>query len=223
MPKRALAEHRPYLLLSLLFGVTYFFVQDDQVGGAWLMLWKGAGVFFLAVYALHRGRGRDGVLIALVMAISSLADVVLTVNLLFGGGLFAIAHAFAIWLYLANPRKTAISSQKLAATALLALTPLVAGLMTYPLDNWQIATAYSLVVGAMAAAAWTSRFPRYRVGVGAVLFVVSDLVIFGKESGHVSPELAEWLIWPLYFGGQFLIATGVVQTIRKAPVERARR
>ena len=222
MPKRALAEHRPYLLLSLLFGVSYFFVQDDQVGGAWLMLWKGAGVFFLAVYALHRGRGRDGVLIALVMAVSSMADVVLTVNFLFGGGLFAIAHAFAIWLYLANRRETTSSSQKLAATALFALTPLVAGLMTYPLDNWQIATAYSLVVGAMAAAAWTSRFPRYRVGVGAVLFVVSDLVIFGNESGHVSPELAEWLIWPLYFGGQFLIATGVVQTIRKAPAERAR-
>ena len=222
MPKRALAEHRPYLLLSLLFGVSYFFVQDDQVGGAWLMLWKGAGVFFLAVYALHRGRGRDGVLIALVMAVSSMADVVLTVNLLFGGGLFAIAHAFAIWLYLVNRRETTSSSQKLAAAALFALTPLVAGLMTYPLDNWQIATAYSLVVGAMAAAAWTSRFPRYRVGVGAVLFVVSDLVIFGNESGHVSPELAEWLIWPLYFSGQFLIATGVVQTIRKEPAERAR-
>lgn len=220
MPRRALAEHRPYLLLSLLFGVSYFFVQDDQLGGAWLMLWKGAGVFFLAVYALHRGRGRDGILIALVMALSALADVVLEISFLFGGLVFALAHAVAIGLYLANRRETTTSSQKLAAIALLVLTPVVAGLMTFPLDNWEIATAYSLVVGAMAAAAWTSRFPRYRVGVGALLFVVSDLVIFGKESGHVSPDLAGWLIWPLYFGGQFLIATGVVQTLRQAFAKR---
>ena len=215
MPKRALIEHRPYLLLSLIFGVSYFFVQDDQVGGAWLMLWKGAGVFFLALYAAHRGRGRDGALIALVMAFGALADVILEISLLAGGALFAIGHLIAIGLYMVNRRSDTTASQKLTALSLLILTPAIAGLMTFPQENWEVATIYSLVVAAMAAAAWTSRYSRYRVGLGAVLFVISDLLIFARESGQIPDEFASWLIWPLYFAAQFLIVTGVIQTIRK--------
>lgn len=215
MPKRALIEHRPYLLLSLLFGVSYFFVQDDQVGGAWLMLWKGAGVFFLALYAAHRGRGRDGALIALVMAFGALADVILEISLLAGGALFAIGHLIAIGLYMVNRRSDTTASQKLTALSLLVLTPAIAGLMTFPRENWEVATVYSLVVAAMAAAAWTSRYSRYRVGLGAVLFVISDLLIFARESGQIPDEFASWLIWPLYFAAQFLIVTGVIQAIRK--------
>ena len=215
MPKRALIEHRPYLLLSLIFGVSYFFVQDDQVGGAWLMLWKGAGVFFLALYAAHRGRGRDGALIALVMAFGALADVILEISLLAGGALFAIGHLIAIGLYMVNRRSDTTASQKLTALSLLILTPAIAGLMTFPQENWEVATIYSLVVAAMAAAAWTSRYSRYRVGLGAVLFVISDLLIFARESGQIPDEFASWLIWPLYFAAQFLIVTGVIQAIRK--------
>ena len=215
MPKRALIEHRPYLLLSLLFAVTYFFVMDGKVGGIWLALWKGAGVGFLAIYALHRASGRDGLLIAIFLALCALADIVLEFSFLGGGGLFALAHIVAIGLYLLNRRERTSASQKAAGLALLVGTPLIAALFTYPLDNWELAAAYALVVGAMGGAAWTSNFPRYRVGIGAVLFVVSDLVIFAREAGHLSRDLAEWLVWPMYYGGQFLIATGVVQTLRK--------
>ena len=91
-------------------------------------------------------------------------------------------------------------------------------MLAYPLPNWQIAVAYALIVGAMAGAAWTSRFSCYRVGIGAAMFVVSDLIIVAGESGHVSQEIGSWLIWPLYYGGQFLIATGVVQTIHRGQV-----
>ena len=215
MPKRALSEHRPYLLASLAAAVSYFFVMDDPIGGIWLMAWKGAGVGFLALYAAHRGKGVDGALIALVMAFGALGDVALEISFLVGGGLFAIGHLIAIALYLRNRRGGPTSSQRLAGIALLVATPVIAGMMTYPLPNWQVATGYSFLVGAMAAGAWTSRFPRYRVGAGAVMFVVSDLLIFAREAGHIPAEVGSWLIWPLYYGGQFLIATGVVQTIRK--------
>ena len=215
MPKRALIDHRPYLLLSLLFGISYFFVMDGKVGGSYLALWKGAGVAFLAIYCAQRGRGREGVLITLVMAVCALADVVLEFSFLFGGALFALGNAIAVWLYATNRRENPTGSQIAAGVALLIGTPAVAALLTYPLENWYLAALYALIVGAMAGAAWTSRFPRYRVGVGAVLFVVSDLVIFAREAGHMSRDLAEWLVWPLYYGGQFLIATGVIQTIRK--------
>lgn len=215
MRRHALADHRPWLLASLLAGVSYFFAADEPIGGLWLIMWKGAGVGFLAAYALHRARGRDGTLIAVVMAFGAAGDMALELSLLAGGVLFAIGHLVAIALYLRNRRLRPTSSQKLAAVALLVLTPLIAGLMTWPLPNWTVATIYSLFVGAMAAAAWISRFPRYRVGIGALLFVISDLLIFGREAGRLSDEMAGLFIWPLYYGGQFLIATGVVQTLRR--------
>ena len=215
MPRRALVEHRPWLLASLIAGVTYLFVMDDPIGGIWLMMWKGAGVGFLAVYAAFRGKGSDGALIAVVMALGALADMVLELSLTVGGAIFALGHFVAIALYLRNRREAPTSSQKMFGLALLVLTPVIAALLAYPLPNWQAATAYSLVVGAMAAAAWTSSFPRYRVGLGAVMFVVSDLLIFAREAGSVPEAIAGPAIWVLYYAGQFLIATGVVQTIRK--------
>ena len=59
-----------------------------------------------------------------------------------------------------------------------------------------------------------------RVAAGALLFVVSDLLIFarlGPLSGSGLPNVA---IWPLYFIGQFLIATGIIQTLRKGVPEK---
>ena len=107
MPRRALVDHRPWLLLSLIAGVSYFFVQDDPIGGIWLMAWKGAGVGFLAVYAAFRGKGADGMLIALVMALGALADIVLEISFLIGGAIFALGHLVAIALYLRNHRREA--------------------------------------------------------------------------------------------------------------------
>ena len=66
----------------------------------------------------------------------------------------------------------------------------------------------------MAAAAWMSRFPRYRVGIGAVLFVASDFLIFSGMGPFELAPLPDILVWPLYYGGQLLIATGAVQTLR---------
>ena len=214
MPRRALIDNRPYLLLGLLFGITYFFVMDGKVGGSWLALWKGAGVAFLAMYALHRGSGHDGMLIALVMTVCALADVILEFSFLIGGILFAIAHCIALYLYAANRRARLSVSQIALAIALVAAPPAIAAMLSYPQANWWLATAYAALVGVMAAGAWTSRFPRYRTGLGAVFFVISDLVLVAREAGQLAPAVAEWIVWPTYFAGQFLIVTGVIQTIR---------
>jgi uncharacterized membrane protein YhhN len=74
---------------------------------------------------------------------------------------------------------------------------------------------YALGLGAMAAAAWTSSFPRYRVGIGAVLFVASDLLIFARLGPMADSPIPDLLIWPLYYFGQFLICTGVIGELRK--------
>ena len=215
MTKRALIDHRPYLLLSLLFAISYYFAMDGKVGGTWMALWKGASVACLAAYAVHRGRGGARLLIASVMGLGALGDIALEFSFSVGGLIFALSHLVAIYLFLTHLRHPTSASQKMAGLALVIFTPAIAALLTYPLDNWLIATLYALLLGAMAGSAWISAFPRYRVGVGAVLFVASDLVLFAQESSHVSSELASWMVWPLYYSGQFLIVTGVVQALRQ--------
>lgn len=214
MPKRALAEHRPWLLASLVAAISYFFVANDAIPGVYLMVWKGAGVAFLAAYAWHRTRGTDGLLIGLVMALGAIGDVGVELSLVLGAGFFALGHIVAIVLYGRNRRARLTASQMLAGLALAIFSPLLAGLISYPQPGWSTAVVYAALLGVMAAMAWTSRFTRYRVGIGAVLFVASDLIIFAQEAGKVSPEVGGMLIWPLYYAGQLLIAMGVVQALR---------
>jgi hypothetical protein len=66
----------------------------------------------------------------------------------------------------------------------------------------------------MASAAWMSHYPRYRVGTGAVLFVLSDWLIFARMGPYDLSPLTDLLIWPLYYAGQVMIATGIVQCLR---------
>lgn len=211
---RALIDHRPWLLASLAASIGYFFARDNPVPGLYLIAWKGAAVALLAVYAARRAKSADGWLLTGVMALGALGDMTLEVDMIAGGALFALGHLLAIALFLRNPRARRTGSQWMAALALLFGTPLVAALMTMPDPRWPMAAGYAAIVGAMAASAWASRFPRYRVGVGAVLFVISDLLIFARETGHVPDAVSWWLVWPLYYAGQFLIATGVVRTLR---------
>lgn len=211
MPHRALLDHRPWLFASLAASISYFFFRDNPVPGLYLIAWKGAAVALLAVYAARRARGTDGWLLTAVMALGALGDMVLEVDMLAGGALFALGHVVAIVLFLRNPRLRRSRSQTTAAFALLIGPPLIAAMLAQADPRWPLAAGYAAIGGAMAATAWASRFPRYRVGIGAVLFAVSDLLIFAREGGAIPEAISWWLVWPLYYAGQFLIATGVVR------------
>jgi len=110
-------------------------------------------------------------------------------------------------------------SQKCAVAALLLLTPLIAWFM--PADRGQAASValYALALGAMAAGAWASVFPRYRVGSGAVLFVLADVLLFAEMGPLQGSPVPQYLVWPIYYLGQLLIAVGVAQTLRKRDPE----
>ncbi len=210
MPQRALIEHRPYLLISLVAAVAYYVFANYPIGEVWLTPLKGAGVAFLAIYAWRRTTGTDGLILVLVMALAAAADMALIWDFETGGAIFFVSHLVAIILYLRNGRDSTSSSQKLLAAALLIATP---G-MAYLLSGEFAVALYALGLGLMAAAAWMSRFPRYRVGTGAVLFVLSDWLIFSRMGAFNLAPLPDLLVWPLYYAGQFMIATGVVQTLR---------
>ena len=210
MPRRALVEHRPWLLASIVAAALFYFFSDNPIPGLWLMLLKGTGVALLAVYALRRHVSPDARMIALVMAIGALGDMAIEFSFTAGGVAFFAAHLVAIALYLRNARKVQTPIAKLVAIGLFAVTPMVAWLLSADL----LVMAYAVALGAMAAAAFLSRFPRGRVATGAVLFILSDWLIFSRMGPIGDNALADWLIWPLYYSGQLLIATGVIQTLR---------
>jgi uncharacterized membrane protein YhhN len=215
MAKQALIEQRPWLLASIVAATAYFFLNDNPIGeGTWGILLKGAGVALLALYALlrvpHDRRGIDGALLVLALALAALGDMTIELYFTAGGALFAAAHCVAVALYLRNRHPRPSPVQKLTGVGLLIGTPLVSFLLS---GQAQIAL-YAGFLGAMAAAAWMSHYPRYRVGTGAVLFVVSDWLIFSRMGAYDLAPLPDLLIWPLYYAGQVMIATGIVQCLR---------
>ena len=215
MPKRAFAEKRPWLVASLVAGITYFFVRNSEVPGIYLMVWKGTGVAMLAAYALARHKGADSRQIAAVMAFGALGDVLIELVLEWGAIAFLIGHLIAIRLYWRHRRDRLAFSQKLAAVGMAVLIPTISFLL--PLDRAAApgVALYALGLGMMAASAWASSFSRYRVGIGAVMFAVSDLLIFARMGPLAQSQVPGLLIWPLYYFGQFLICTGVVGELQR--------
>lgn len=215
MAKRALIEQRPWLLASVAAAVAYYFLRDNPIGeGLWGLLLKGAGVALLAVYVLLRvPRGKhhgDGLLLVVALALGAAGDMAIELDFLAGGACFAAAHVVAVVLYLRNRHQRPSPTQKLAGAALLIGTPAVSWL----LSGQPEVAAYAVFLGAMASAAWMSHYPRYRVGTGAVLFVLSDWLIFARMGPIDLEPLNTLLIWPLYYAGQLMIATGIVQCLR---------
>lgn len=216
MAKQALIEQRPWLLASITAAIAFYFFRDNPVGeGTWGLLAKGASVGLLAVYVqarVPRGkRGLDGLLLIGALSLAAAGDVAIELDFLIGGAFFTAAHCVAVALYLRNRHARPSPVQKMIGFALLIGTPLV----SYILSGQQLQIAlYAGFLGAMATAAWMSHYPRYRVGTGAVLFVASDWLIFSRFGAFDFAPLPDLLIWPLYFAGQVMIATGIVQCLR---------
>ena len=210
MPHRALSEKRPWLLASLIAGIGFWLLKDTGLPGLYQIMLKGAGVALLAVYAFNRHKGHDANTIAAVMGFGALGDVLIEFRLEAGAVAFLIGHLIAIRLYWQHRRASPAVTQRATALALVVLTPLVSFLLGGPM-----VAIYALGLGGMAATAWLSTFSRYRVGLGAVMFVASDLLIFARMGPLAASPLPGLLIWPLYYFGQFLICVGVVGELRR--------
>lgn len=211
MPKRALIESRPWLFAGIALAIAFWLVSDASLGGTFKIVLKGASVAALAGYAMSRSRTRDALMIAAVMAAGATGDVALELSTIAGGALFLLSHLIAIALYLGNRRPQPSGTQKAAAVALFVGVPVAAWLLARD----PMAVIYATALGAMAATAWLSRFSRYNVGIGALMFVASDLLIFARLGGVLDEGVTGWLVWPLYYAGQLLICTGVIRAVRK--------
>ena len=219
MPRRALYEKRPLLLASVVAAAAYFYLRSADVPEILAIAVKGAAVGLLAAYAFLRHSSPDARLLGWAFAMCALGDIAIEYSFQIGGLLFFLGHAFAIALYLRHRRERLTGTQKAAAAALLVLTPIIIYALPYDRQIAWSAGIYGLALGGMAASAWASSFPRYRVGTGAALFVASDLLLFAAMGPLAQSDIPRLLVWPLYYLGQFLICVGVLRTLRKRDPE----
>lgn len=202
------------LIAALVCGVSYLAAEHLAVPRAAGLAWRGSGVGFLALYAALWATGRDGWLLTAVMALGAAGDVLLGLyGLTAGGAMFLAGHLVAIGLYLKN-RRAALSRGDIASAAI--LVPLVA-VAAFRLTLNPGVAAYAVSLGAMVATAQISRFPRGWVGLGAILFMASDLLLLARGGMLGGASWVGTPIWSLYFAGQAMICTGVVRTLRPAP------
>jgi uncharacterized membrane protein YhhN len=198
------------LLAAVLAGVSYIGSWNLALPLSATTAWKGAGVTLLALYAAQRARGLDGWLLVAVMAFGALGDMLIEVaGLVMGALAFLVAHLIAITLYLRNRRPAPSLSQRLLAFVLVPATVITAWLLPADRALAPGIALYALGLSLMAGAAWLSRFSRFRVGLGAVMFVASDLLIFARAGPLAHAAWIGLAIWSLYFAGQVLICVGV--------------
>lgn len=204
-----MAPIRVPLLLSLLFGLGYPLV-DARFPGLAAIIAKGAGVGLLALAAALARHWW----LAAIMAFGALGDVLLELPGLFfiGAGAFAVGHCIAMVFYACQRRPGLAPLDRVAATALigfgLAMPALVMpeGAAIGPL------MLYAVLLCGMAVAALLSRFAPFGTGLGALLFVISDTLIFIRMGGAFvgSPLIHGLIIWYSYYLGQALIFAGVM-------------
>ena len=206
------------LLAAIVAGASYV--------GSWLLplpppaaiAWKGVGVGLLALYAALQARDLNGWLLAGLLAFGAAGDVLLeTHGFVVGGLAFFIGHLVAIGLYLRHRRPLTLGDLTYAG-ALLLFVVLTAYLFPKNRETAAAIAVYAMGLGAMTAAAWLSRFPRPLVAAGAIMFAVSDLLIFlrtGRPDLDVLPMALA--VWGLYFAGQTLIAVGVRRRLAFTP------
>ncbi|RYY22941.1 MAG: lysoplasmalogenase [Sphingomonadales bacterium] len=187
------------LLAALIAGASYYADHWLDLHGALAATWKGAGVALLAAWAFANGRPWIG----MVLAFGALGDVLLeTSGLIIGAIAFLMGHILAVGFYWRT---------RTAPWYLPAFVAVSVSLSSYLLSGDLGVALYGFGLGAMAGTALTSGFAFATVGLGALLFLISDLLIFASIGPLAASPLPGLLIWPTYFAGQALIAWGVVR------------
>ena len=208
---------RGLLVVSLLIGLSYPLIWGLGWPQAATTAWKGAGVGLLALMAASEARNLDGWLLAGALALGALGDVLFESILALSAVAFMVGHVVATALYLRHRRERLAASQRARALLVIPVAVLIAWLL--PADRGLLpgAAVYALFVAAMAAAASTSRFPRYLTGIGAMMFVASDLLIFARMGPLAGAAWVSLAIWLLYYVGQLMIALGVRRVLTSNP------
>ncbi|OXE35736.1 MAG: lysoplasmalogenase [Phenylobacterium zucineum] len=208
------------LASSIICGVSYMASWDLNLPPLVGTLWKGTGVSLLAVWAALSARNRAGWEITAIMGFGALGDVLLEVMGMIPGALaFLVGHRIAIGLYQRYRRRDLTGNQMLLVLTLVPAVVLTAFFLPAARSSaWGVAV-YATVLSLMAATALTSRFPLSQVGLGAMMFVVSDLLIFARSGPLHGLTWVGFAVWILYYFGQVLICRGLVLALPNLEAE----
>ena len=198
-------------IAALFAGILFFVLHRTGVTGIWSPALKGACVALLAIWATLQARTLDGWLLAAALALGAVGDVLLeTHGMIAGGTAFFGGHLVASRLYWRNRE----GRLWIVPAAMLATAGCAYWLVASLGSAFGIAV-YAAALGLMAGTALASPFAKAGAGLGALLFVASDLLIFAEQGPLSGSALPGILIWPLYVAGQAAIARGVVAMLRK--------
>src|SRR6476469_997922 len=181
----------PLFLAALVAGASYC-IPAWLEWGSWTIVWKGLGFALLALWVLRRTDRRD---MAAVLGLGAVGDVLLAISLTLGATAFLIGHLIASWIY--NRHRT-------GPVWIAPLGAALVGACGYGLSHALAVAFYAATLGLMTGSAITSNLPR-SIPIGAILFVLSDLLIFSRLGPLAHSLVPTLLVWPLYFAGQTLI------------------
>ena len=160
---------------------------------------------------------RDNLILAAALALSCLGDIFLHLDprryFRHALGAFLFAHLAYIVLFTRSwPRPLrARGSQMLLTALVLVYSLLVSSWLWSGLGTQAVPViVYSCAITVMTVATILAGFSQPFVWIGAVLFVISDSLIAAGRFKTAVP-LAEYLIWPTYYLGQYGIAIGFLR------------
>lgn len=220
MDRRSIAS-RAIWVMAVIVGIGYWFGSLARSGIAFhdlallpksfIVGWKGASALLLAISVLLSSRGRPALLIGAALAISAVSDMLLvTSHMIAGGAGFALAHTLAITAYISHRDDGVGWLRMLWAFAV----PVTAVALSYfaiaGSGRSTMLALFPILSGTMAASAIFSRFPLWLNGLGATIFVASD-VLFLLDIGLLGGggQLG-FLTWATYFCGYAMVAKGAV-------------
>lgn len=205
------------LLASFLMAIVY--------GGGWYpaeWLWpaivKGSAVGLLVIFVMISMQSLNHFLLLLALAASVGGDVLLAIphENSFTRGLtsFLAAHVVFIILYIKNRMLAEdVTSLRVWIGAGLWALVAAAGFLLYPQlgDMMMPVFTYSIILAAMATTAIFSKYPIKLVGLGALLFVISDAALGANKFLEV-PVFVGHIVWATYYLAQLLMTLGVILT-----------
>ena len=213
MSKRALIDRRAWLMSSILAAMAFVWLENSRMPGLYLLALKASPLLLLAIYALLRHQGNDTRLLAGMLTCEGVGSALIDYFVYQGTTLMIVGFGFGLGLFFVHRRQVMSSPQKALFVALIFMTPAIAYLLAAP-DVRMMALFYGAAAGGMAASAWGSAFPRYRVGAGAVLIVGASLLAIGASTSFDFAANLGKVSWSLFFFGNLMLATGVTEQVR---------
>ena len=199
------------LALGLLYGALFCYRGKGPVA----LLIKTGSTALLALWAYLAG---GPVLLVAGLALSSAGDAFLALEgerwLKPGMAAFFLAHVAYValfWGLEAAPRDI------LNTSALVVLVLAGAGFARWLGEmRWPV-FAYTAVILMMGAAALRLDPVYWPVTLGAIMFIASDMILslllFRKPADQPAGTVSSLAVWTLYFGGQALIAWGMLNAL----------